>query len=51
MAVHCPNCGGNFSDNKSYQDHLPCRVRGGREDISKGGAAQETEGGTGGGRP
>jgi hypothetical protein len=52
---HCPKCGVTFSSSGSYQNHLPChgsKILGGAGDLSKGTASvQETEGGTGGGRP
>ena len=54
--IHCPKCGGHFSSSESYQNHLPCggsSTVGGAGDTGyyKKGKFEETEGGTGGGRP
>lgn len=37
MVIRCPNCKGVFNDDKSHQDHLPCRAMayGGEADLQK----------------
>jgi len=35
MAIQCPQCKNIFDDDQSYQNHLPCTVHGGREDLQK----------------